>query len=68
MAIKRIKNKRGREGFGGHKAVVTRLANSGGILGFRKDALIREKGDFQRMSEIIGTPLNLSKTTKLRVC
>jgi len=40
LTIERGKNKGGREGFSSHQAIVKRLANSSGILGFRKRALM----------------------------
>jgi len=40
LTVEMGKNKRGREGFGNRQAVVKRLANSSGILGFRKKVSI----------------------------
>ena len=40
LTIERGKNKRGREGFGSHQAIVKRLTNSGDALGFRERTLI----------------------------
>ena len=40
LTIERGKNKRGREGFDSHQAIVEGLVNSSGILGFRKKALM----------------------------
>lgn len=56
LTIERCENKRGREGFGSHQAIVKRLANSGGVFGVQKESIERrEKGVFHLLSTELTT-------------